>query len=92
MREQAIQTLVASGLSATLAESCVDVAGVIDQAKVEAIRAGMNWGRNPASTANPQIVQGLIEELKTAIQARNVNGMMRIRSALAKQGVFNPEL
>ncbi len=92
MREQAIQTLVASGLSATLAESCVDAAGVIDQAKVEAIRAGMNWGRNPASTANPQIVQGLITELKTAIETRNVTAMMRIRSALAKQGVFNPEL
>ncbi len=92
MREQAIQTLVASGLSANLAESCVDVAGVIDQAKVAAIREGMSWGRNPASTANPQIVQGLITELKTAIETRNVTAMMRIRSALAKQGVFNPEL
>ncbi len=92
MREQAIQTLVASGLSANLAESCVDAAGVIDQTKVAAIREGMAWGRNPASTANPQIVQGLIAELKTAIQTRNAGAMMRIRSALAKQGMFNPEV
>lgn len=91
-RNQAISTLVASGLSAALAESCVNGQGNIDQAKVDAIKAGMSWGRNPASAANPEIVRNLIEELKTATANRNLSAMMRTRSALARLGVFNPEI
>jgi hypothetical protein len=92
MRNQAIQTLIAGGLSASLAESCVDAAGNIDQGKVETLKAGMSWGRNPASAANPQLVANLIEELKAATARREINAMMRIRSTLAKHGVFNPEV
>jgi hypothetical protein len=92
MREQSIHRLMAQGLSETLAESCVNLAGEIDTEKVSTIRASMLWARNPASLADPGLIQALKDALKEAKARKDMGAQINLRSRLCKMGVLNPEI
>jgi hypothetical protein len=91
MKEQAIKNLmVQHNLPKNIAESLVSVDGTVDQAKLDLVKAGISWGKNPASNAQPEVVQSLLEQFEAAKNSRNASLMLALRSQLSELGVHNP--
>jgi hypothetical protein len=91
-RKQTInQVMSTHSLPQALAERVVDENGFISEEKLEIAKSGVSWGRNPASSADPRLIQALIDALKEAQARRDMAAVMNLRSRLNKMGVPNPE-
>jgi hypothetical protein len=91
MREQTIKNLmVEHNLPQHLAEQLVALDGNVDEGKLAVALSGISWGKNPASSAAPGLVQALTEALHEAQARKDLDSIMSLRSRLAKMGVPNP--
>ncbi|MDP3181271.1 MAG: hypothetical protein Q8M54_00455 [Desulfobaccales bacterium] len=92
MRNEAIKSIMAANnLPQNIAEQIVGQDGIVDQGKLSVALSGVSWGKNPASSATPGLVQALVDALKDAMARRDMGAVMNLRSRLNKMGIANPE-
>lgn len=91
-REETIKSVMAANnLPQNIAEQIVGQDGIVDQGKLSVALSGVTWGKNPASSAAPGLVQALVDALKDATARRDMGAVMNLRTRLAKMGIANPE-
>ncbi len=91
MREETGRNLLTQhNLPQHLAESLVGQDGSVDEGKLAVALSGISWGKNPAPSAVPGMVQALTDVLHEAMGRRDMTAVMSLRSRLNKMGIPNP--
>jgi hypothetical protein len=67
-------------------DQCVSDDGTIDEGKLQIAVAAAAWGRTPAASGDPGLVQALSDSYWQAMDKKDVVAMMSLKDALAKIG------
>ena len=87
MREKVVQKVMAEHkLPWHIAEAVVDGAGAVDEAKLQAVKLGIEWGKAPAASGDPGLVRALSDKYWEAAASRNVHAMLALKNSIHKIG------
>ena len=87
MREPVIEkVMTAHNLPWSIADQLVDDSGIIDEGKLQAVLLGVSWGKAPASSADPKLMQALSNSYWEAEGRRDAVAMVSLKNAIAKIG------
>jgi hypothetical protein len=87
MKEQAIEKIMTThSLPWAIAEQLVDDSGNVDAGKLEIALAGISWGKTPASSADPRLIQALSDAYFEAQDRRDGTAMISLQNRIYKMG------
>jgi hypothetical protein len=87
MREHAIEKVMAAhNLPWNIADQLVDDIGNVDQEKLQTVLLGVEWGKAPASSADPKLMQALSNSYWAAEARRDGHAMISLKNAIVKIG------
>jgi hypothetical protein len=87
MKTQTIEKIMtAHSLPFDIAERLVDDSGNVDPGKLEIALAGISWGKNPAASADPRLIQALSDAYYEAVGRKDFTAQISLKNRIFKMG------